>query len=139
MTHEDKLRAWAKGGNTFEAGTELLIRASGGRFARPDQPWIHSDEEQGISWIDFASIPFLVGGLSLEEQGLVIVAASIAGDVPVVLGVVLPGLDRKMLQLVLAALSHAAGGHEYSDLVDNADGTLSFMPLPSLYPWPDEA
>lgn len=66
-------------------------------------------------------------------------AASLADvGVGVVLGDVLPGLDRKNLDLVLAAVAHAGGSHEHSDFITNADGTGSFARLPSLYPWPDE-
>ena len=47
MTHEDDLRAWAKGDYTLEAATELLIRAFGGVYAELRQPWIHTDEYSG--------------------------------------------------------------------------------------------
>jgi len=45
MTHADDLRAWARGMYTTEAATELLLRAFGGKFAAPGNPWIHTSTE----------------------------------------------------------------------------------------------
>lgn len=144
MTHADDLRAWAKGSYTYVAGTELLLRAFGGRFASPGNPWIRTSEtaegpHHVNAWIDFVSIPENLGGLSGGERRFLTIAASIAEDVPVVLSEVIPGLDRRNVELVLAAVAHAAGTHEHSDMVENADGTGSIQRLPSLYPWPEES
>ena len=143
MTHADDLRAWARGMYTTEAATELLLRAFGGKFAAPGNPWIHtSTEPEGPSqvraWIDFASISDEVGPLSGGERRFLMLAASLAEDVPVVLGDVVPGLDRENLNLVLAALAHAGGSHQHSDIRFYEDGTMSRGKgyLVSLHPWP---
>jgi hypothetical protein len=138
MTHEDDLRAWAKGMYTLEAATELLIRAFGGVYAEAGQPWIHTDEYSGKPWIDFEAIPEHIGGSSSGERSLLLLAASIAADVPVALGDTVVGLDRNNLQLVLAAIAHAGGSHEHTDVQTDEDGIIvSFgSKLPSLYPWP---
>lgn len=143
MTHADDLRAWAKGSYTTVAATELLIRAFGGWAAAPGNPWIHASATtpEGYlerAWIDFEAIPENVGALSGGERRVLMIAASIAENVPVVLGDVVPGLDRNNLSLVLAALAHAGGSHEHSDIRTNADGSMSIGGgyLDSLYPWP---
>lgn len=143
MTHADDLRAWAKGSYTTEAGTELLLRAFGGRFAAKGNPWIHTSEtpagpHQVQAWVDFASIPEEAGALSGGERRFLLLAASLAENVPVVLGDLVPGLDRENLDLVLAAIAHAGGSHQHSDIRANADGsmTLGHGYLDSLHAWP---
>lgn len=42
MTLAGELRAWAKGSHTSVAGTEMLLRGFGGRFASAANPWIHT-------------------------------------------------------------------------------------------------
>lgn len=140
MTHEFELRRWAKGSYTYEAATELLLRGFGGRFARAGQPWVKKEEGSANVWIDFDSIPDLVEGLSGGERRFLLLAASLAESFPVVLGDVVPGLDRGNLALVLAAIAHAGGSHEHSDVRMNPDGSLSLGSgyLESLYPWPEE-
>lgn len=137
MSHEDDLRAWAKGDYTHEAATELLIRAFGGRYAAAGQPWVGRGDN-GRPWIDFDAIPGNIGGASGGERKFLLLVASIAGNKPVVLSDVLPGLDRDNLSLVLAAIAHAGGSHEQSDVQTDADGAIvSFGgKLESLYPWP---
>jgi hypothetical protein len=137
MTHEDDLRSWAKGTYTYEAATELLLRAFGGRFAGAGRPWIRFDGDTGKPWIDFAVIPVFVEGISGGERGFLMLAASLAENVPVVLGDVVSGLDRGNLELVLAALAHAGGSHEHSDFLAGGDGMmLLYGKLESLHPWP---
>ena len=138
MTHEDDLRAWAKGMYTLEAATELLIRAFGGVYAEAGQPWIHTDEYSGKPWIDFEAIPEHIGGSSSGERSLLLLAASIAADVSVALGDTVVGLDRNNLQLVLAAIAHTGGSHEHSDIrIDHEKGISTLhSKLDSLYPWP---
>ncbi|WP_104062299.1 hypothetical protein [Arthrobacter sp. 4R501] len=143
MTHADDLRAWAKGVYTIEAATELLIRGFGGKFAAPGNPWVHtSNEPQGPgqvnAWIDFAALPEEVGVLSGGERRFLLLAASLAEDVPVVLRDVIPGLDRENLNLVLAAIAHAGGSHEHSDVRFNEDGSMALGKgyLDSLHRWP---
>lgn len=143
MTHADDLRAWAKGVYTIEAATELLIRGFGGKFAAPGNPWVHtSTEPQGPgqvnAWIDFAAVPEGTGVLSGGERRFLLLAASLAEDVPIVLRDVVPGLDRENLDLVLAAVAHAGGSHEHSDVRFNEDGSMTLGKgyLDSLHPWP---
>ncbi|PNH79215.1 ABC transporter ATP-binding protein [Arthrobacter sp. AFG20] len=143
MTHADDLRAWARGMYTIEAATELLIRGFGGKFAAPGNPWVHtSAEPQGPSqvnaWIDFAGIPEEAGVFSGGERRFLMLAASLAEDVPVALGDVVSGLDRENLDLVLAAIAHAGGSHQHSDIRFSPDGSMSRGKgyLDSLHPWP---
>ncbi|UKA56753.1 hypothetical protein LFT45_23040 (plasmid) [Arthrobacter sp. FW305-BF8] len=143
MTHIDDLRVWAKGMYTIEAATELLIRAFGGKFAAPGNPWVHTSAEpqgpgQVSAWIDFAAIPDETGALSGGERRFLLLAASLAEDIPVVLGDLVPGLDRENLDLVLAAIAHAGGSHQHSDVRFNEDGSMSLGKgyLDSLHPWP---
>lgn len=143
MTHADDLRAWARGMYTTEAATELLLKAFGGKFAAPGNPWVHTSTEpegpnQVSAWIDFAAIPEEVGPLSGGERRFLMLAASLAEDVPVVLGDLVTGLDRENLDLVLAAIAHAGGSHQHSDIRFSADGSMSLGKgyLDSLHPWP---
>lgn len=139
MSYKDELRAWAEGSYPLVAATELLLRAFNGNFAKPGNPWFITEKDYGNVWIDFEVIPENVGGKSGGEVRFLMLAASLAGvGVEVDLGDILPGLDRKNLNLVLAAVAHAAGSHEHSDFITRTDGTASFERLPSLYPWPDE-
>ena len=145
MTHADDLRAWAKGSYTTEAGTELLLQAFGGRYAAVGNPWIHASTPtpegyvQG-AWIDFAALAEHAdsGAFSGGERRFLLVAASLAENVPVVLRDVIPGLGRANLDLVLAAIAHAGGSHEHSDVRFNKDGSMSLGKgyLDSLHPWP---
>ena len=143
MTHADDLRAWARGMYTIEAATELLLRGFDGKFATPRNPWVHTSNtpegpQQVSAWIDFASIPDEAGPLSGGERRFLLLAASLAEDVPVVLGDLVSGLDRENLDLVLAAIAHAGGSHQHSDIRFNEDGTMSRGKgyLDSLHPWP---
>jgi len=117
MTHEEQLRAWAKGLLTLEAGTELLIRGFGGQFAKPGNAWIREMDDGGGYWIDFESIPEWVGAKSGGERRFLTFAASIASNTPVVLDDAIPGLDRRNVELILAAICRASG-------------------FTQLYPWP---
>ena len=65
-------------------------------------------------------------------------AASLAEDVPVVLGDLVPGLDRENLDLVLAAIAHAGGSHQHANISVHEDGTVTRGKglLDSLHPWP---
>jgi hypothetical protein len=128
---------------TIEAATELLIRAFGGKFAAPGNPWVHTSAGpqgpgQVSAWIDFAAIPDETGVLSGGERRFLLLAASLAEDVPVVLGDLVPGLDRENLDLMLAAIAHAGGSHQHSDVRFSADVAMSLGKgyLDSLHPWP---
>lgn len=138
-THEEDLRQWAKGSYLQEAGTELLLRAFGGRFAGPGQPWIYS-LTSGRPYIDFAAIPEHAnsGAYSGGERRFLLLAASFGeAGVPIDLPDILSGLDREIIVLTLAAVSHAAGSHQHSGLIFDEDGTpLGYTDLTALYPWP---
>jgi hypothetical protein len=134
--HHRGLRAWAKGTYTMEAATELLIRAFRGRFARPGNRWIETDN--GRPWIDFEAIEDNLGGLSGGERRFLLLAASLGdGGVDVQLGDIIPGLDRELLALVLAAIAHAGGSHQHTGFRFDDDGRpLTRFPHDSLYNWP---
>lgn len=100
------LRSWAQGMLPLVAATELLIRSG---FATPNRPWVHWDALAERPWVNFGSVPELIGGLSGGEQRVLRIAASLAGDEPIILGDEISGLDREMLDLVLAAVSHTGG------------------------------
>lgn len=132
------LRDWARGVLPIEAATELLIR---GGFAQTWRPWVHA--QQGIAqgwWIDFAMVPIQAGGMSGGERRFLRIAASLGSDEApqVVLGDVLPGLDRAKVDLVLAAMAHAAGTHQGSEIVYEDGKPVGFKHhTESLHPWPD--
>lgn len=132
--HTTDLRAWAKGSYTLEAATELLIRAFDGRYAEVGRPWVRADD--GHPWIDFESIPDFIGGSSSGERRFLMLAASLAADVPVVIGDLVAGLDRENLDLVLAAIAHAGGSHEHSDVRESNGSVTVHGMLDSLHPWP---
>lgn len=133
------LRAWAKGSYPLEAAVELLIRAFGGRFAEPGNPWI-ADAHTGQPWLDVdAMTDDAMGGLSGGELRYLRIARSLAGGEPVRLDGDIPGLDRDRTQLVLAAIAHAAGSHQQPGpmLFDTQGRATGFDEPPgSLYPWP---
>jgi len=53
---------------------------------------------------------------------------------------VVTGIDRENLDLVLAALAHAAGSHEHAGFEVAADErSARLVRLPSLHPWPDSS
>ena len=107
MTHEERLREWAKGNYATEAGTELLIRAMGGRFAGPGNPWVKRDGDQ--SWIEFDEILDNIGPLSSGERRVLQVAASIGSfNAKVSLKDALWSLDDDNAMLVVAAIAHSA-------------------------------
>lgn len=130
------LRKWAKGAFDQEAGVELLIRGCGGRFARQGCPWIRTCERPGWFWMDVSSLLEHAGAFSGGEQRVLMIAAALIDRRPIPdLAGVLCGLDRADLQLVLAALAHAAGSHEQVELVRHGE-ELSVQRLSALVPWP---
>lgn len=146
MGHPEQLRAWAKGTYPQEAATELLLRAHGGRFAGPGKPWIgtstNADGETVEAWIDFEAIPehANAGTYSGGERRFLLLTASFGAGVPIDLSDVITGLDREIVDLALAAVSHAAGSHQHSGLSYHGNGTpKAFVRLTALYPWPSKA
>ena len=123
----EQLRAWAQGLYSLEAATELLIRAFGGRFVQPEWPWIHSTAHG--YWIDFATIPVQIGGLSGGERRLLRIAASMGcSEASINLSDSLSGLDHPRLQLVLTAVAHAAGSPDDRDAAIGHDTSADLAP-----------
>lgn len=138
------LRAWARGAYDQEAAVELLVRAFDGRFARPGHAWIvtAARADRCAVRLDATRLAEAAssGPYSGGERRLLAIVASLAGACPVVLAEVIPGLDRTIAALVLAAIAYANGSHEHSDLVLNPDtGKGRIVRLPGLYPWPTPA
>jgi|ThiBio_1000_plan_1041568.scaffolds.fasta_scaffold03186_6 hypothetical protein len=133
------LRAWAKGSYPIEAAVELLVRGFDGRFAGPGNPWIQ-DAGGARPWLNAAAMTDdEMAPLSGGEQRFLRIVRSLAGGEPVRLGDDIPGLDRVRMQLLLAALAHAAGSHEHGGAMQfDEDGRpIGFGDAPGiLYPWP---
>ena len=132
--HHARLRAWAKGIYGLEAATEMLIRGFDGRFADPGCTWVHPTASG--HWIDFDSIPSLVGALSGGEQRFLQIAAALDdGETTVNLGRCLTGLDRQHVHLVLAAVAHTAGTHQHQQVMFRPDGGLTVDRPGPMYQW----
>jgi hypothetical protein len=111
------LRAAAAGIHPDEAGTGLII--SHGTFLHRSDFTRHVETAASISdgtpmaWIDWdAVVTALDTGLlpaSGGEKRILRVAASLAAGHPVSLREAIPGLDQRSLDLVTAAIRHAAG------------------------------
>lgn len=131
------LRQWARGVYPQEAAVELLLRAFHGRFARPGNPWIRPTDDGGYR-LDSEALASGDRCLSGGEQRLLQVVAALAGDAQVSLSAAIPGMDRDLVELVLAAIAHAAGSHEHANIVVEHDaGVAHFLGHhPSLHPWP---
>lgn len=134
-THQ-ALRDWAKGSYPSEAATELLLRGFEGRFAQPGREWILNDDWGHLS-IDFEAIPENLGGLSGREERFLRIVASLSGACEVNLADNISGLDRKVLDLVLAAIAHAGGSHEHVEVIIGDDGTGTYSSVGTLHAWPD--
>lgn len=112
------LRAAAAGLHPDEAATGLII-SRGTYLLRPDftrqiETAACTSDDIPLAWIDWdAVISDLDAGClpsSAGEKRVLRIAASLAIGHPVSLRDVLPGLDRRNLDLVKAAVHHAAGG-----------------------------
>jgi len=132
--HASGLRDWARGSTTLVAATELLIRSG---FAQEWRPWVHYDEDRQRPWIDFDEIPDLIGGKSGGEHRLLMIAASLGGTVPIVLGDKVAGLDRVRTELVSIALIHAAGFTETTSDFVFEDDKPHRVDVPPLASWPE--
>jgi hypothetical protein len=113
---EDALLACACGIRHLEAGTSLLIDCGS---------WLHRDDFAGrfitttasggavLASTDWeAAITAMHAGdlpASSGERRMLLLAASIAGGVPVSLCDTLVGIDRRNASLVVSAVAHAAG------------------------------
>lgn len=133
MSRELQLREWARGELPLEAATELLIRTG---WAGAGRPWSRRDDA-GRVWIDFASIPGSIAGLSGGERRVLRVAASLATEATAInLWEEIPGLDRSVVALVLAAIAHAAGVHVPGRTIEVVDGSPRVVDVDALYAWP---
>ncbi|GAA3630995.1 hypothetical protein [Microlunatus ginsengisoli] len=131
------LRSHARGDYAQEAGVELLVRAFGGRFTDQGWPWIQAGDRPGWYWVDADAILANWGVLSGGECRVLAVAAALVGYGPLdELGATLSGLDRRNLELVLAAMAHAGGSHQHAGLADD-NGRLRLVRLPAVIGWPD--
>lgn len=140
-TVQDALRSWAAGSLALTAAVELLTRCFDGRFAAASQPWIRV-EPNGWTWLDDQDLAASLGGLSGGERRVLTVVAALAdstGNRRIDLTDVVTGIDRENLDLVLAALAHAAGSHEHAGFEVSDDGhSARLVRLPSLHAWPDD-
>ena len=135
---DDAVRAWAKGVYSVEAGAELLIR--GGKAIYEGAPWLNestSAEGARMVSVDTDFLYLESGAWSGSESRMTAVAVSLlAGGHLVDLNDAVSGLDPERLQLVLAAIAHAAGSHEarMPIIVDNT--IRGYTEPESAFPWP---
>lgn len=140
-TLADELREWARGSLPLTAAVELLIRSFGGRFAARNRPWIRIGPS-GAAWLDDSALAAGLGALSGGERRVLTVVAALAdstGSRRIDLADVITGVDRDSLDVILAALAHAAGTQVDTRLeFENESGIPQLVPLPSLHPWPGQ-
>jgi len=113
------LRAGARGIHPLQAGTGLLIHCGSwlhhgdftSRFITVDTcisdgvtPLAAADWEAAVAALHAGELPASGG-----ERRMLLLAASIAGGIPVNLYDTLPGIDRRNASLVVNAVAHAAG------------------------------
>ena len=105
-----ELRNWARGCHSTEAAVELLIRACGGRFVEPCQPWLRTDD-RGITWLDAQTIALYSHVVSSGERHILALVEALALSKPLEdVGGLMASLDPYHLDLVLAVLRHAGCG-----------------------------
>lgn len=75
---------------------------------------IPANHNEACHFIDFAAITQHIGAYSGGEQRFLRLAASLGGGEEVQLSEVVWGLDRELVDLVLAGIARAAGTHEGS-------------------------
>lgn len=127
-------REQARGVLHEEAGVELLIRAG---LVGTAEAWVKRvGEGFELDAEALAAAALGGGGYSAGQVAVIAVAASLIAGRPVDLSEVLTGLDRPTTVLVLAAIAHAAGSHQDSDIALESDGQGRVVALDSLYPWP---
>lgn len=105
------LRAGAQGLYTLEAATGLII-AHGTWLARDDFRE-HVYHGTGTATIDWEAVTRALNAYELPssagERRLLQLAASLAGQAPVVLGNAVTGLDDSNIQVLVRAVLHASG------------------------------
>jgi hypothetical protein len=133
---DDAVRRWAMGVYPTEAGAELLIRH--GKALREGVPWLRDvGSWRGPRMVAISPETLWVESRawSDSERRIVNLAISlIDSEVMVNLKDAVYGLDSRNLELVLAAVAHAAGSHEANapgrPLEDGRRGPAN------LFPWP---
>jgi hypothetical protein len=67
----------ARGSHSTEAAVELLIRARGGRFVEPGQPWLSTDD-RGITWLDAQLVRQYAHAVSSGERHILALVEALA-------------------------------------------------------------
>lgn len=107
LLHYAGLRDWANSSRPLAASTELLIHTG---LAKPAAPWIQLDHISRRPSINFDWLVEMADRYSDRDKQLLRIAASLAGDVAIVLGDEIADLDGDALDLVSAAIAHSGGG-----------------------------
>jgi hypothetical protein len=113
-----ELRNWARGCHSTEAAVELLIRARGGRFLEPGQPWLRTDD-RGITWLDAHVIKRYSHAVSSGARHILALVEALAVGKPLEdAGGLMASLDPYHLDLVLASMRHICRGNAAWPRVD---------------------
>lgn len=134
--HHRALRNWARGTPQTAAAVEMLIRGFGGRYAS-GWPWIIIEDER--RHVQFTDLVRDVDSLPPPARLYLRTAASIAlNQKTVTVAELIGALDRTEMNLVLAAMAHAAGFIDQLGPYYNPDnGKISgYAVTPSIHPWP---
>ena len=134
----DGLRRWARGAYAEEAAVELLVRAFDGRYASIGYRWVRECDRPGWFWLDGERLTNATTVPSSARAVLAVAGALVSGAPLTELDSLLAGLDRPNLELVLAALAHAAGSHEQIDAHVEGD-FLVYRRLGPVLAWPAPA
>jgi len=130
---DDAVRRWAQGVYPVEAGAELLIRQ--GKAIFEGAPWLRESgagRGQRMVSIDTDALKAETARWSGTERRVAGVALSLIEDrYAVNLYEAATGLDPEQLELVLAAVSHAAGSHETPSKIRGYSGPVN------AHPWPE--
>ena len=111
------LRACASGIYAAEAATGLLIAHAAWLDRNDFSKFIYSDTAAEMAAIDWdAAVTALAAGelpSSSGEQKMLRIAASLAGQAPVILGDAITGLDDRNIQILVKAVLHASGQRQF--------------------------
>jgi len=111
------LRACASGIYAAEAATGMLITHAAWLDRDDFSQFIHADPAAEMAAIDWAAaIAALTAGempSSNGEQKMLRMAASLAGQAPVILGDTITGLDDRNIQILVKAVLHASGQRQF--------------------------
>lgn len=129
---DEALRAGAGSMLADQAAVELLIRTGG--FVYRGAPWIR--ESGAAASVDTEALVRESESLAGGARRIAAVAAALLGGERVDLVDAASGLDRRSLDLVLAAIAHAGGSHESAEPVLVSGELVGFSAPASLHPWP---